>query len=235
MIAFLFIAVSVFAATGNENDLANLRFDELKTGTLDVTDEIVYFESDIPKQGATVDNLLALAEPADVENANGDLIVTRDLSVTRNASVTGTLGVTSTSTFTGAATFTGNIDANADIVGDGGGEISGMLADVQEATTDTLTVAESGIWTIKTSATTSTLPAWATGLEFKLKSSGAYAYSVDPASTADTIYVAPLVLDGGDKITSTAATGNTVHVIAGTTANKWYATCYPSACTDGGA
>ena len=62
-ILFCFIAtMSAFASAGNTNDLAKLGYEELETtASVDVTDEIVVFESDVPKQGGTVQDIVNLA------------------------------------------------------------------------------------------------------------------------------------------------------------------------------
>ena len=83
LVVFMLLASVAFAA-GNKNDLAYYGYDELETtAAVGLTDEIVVFESDIPKQGGTVQDIVTLADLAsrpDVEFVSGltDTIVAAD-------------------------------------------------------------------------------------------------------------------------------------------------------------
>lgn len=58
----LFVLVASVAFAGNKNDLAYLGYNELDTtASVGLTDEIVVFESDVPKQGGTVADIVNLA------------------------------------------------------------------------------------------------------------------------------------------------------------------------------
>lgn len=60
MIALMLIS-SVAFAKGNKNDLAYIGYNELQTvDGLTTSDEVVVFENDIPKQGVTIADLIAL-------------------------------------------------------------------------------------------------------------------------------------------------------------------------------
>lgn len=100
---------------GNENDLAYFKYSELDSvSSLGTADKLVVFESNVPKQGSTIANVLALAAVTDIEDSNGDLTITRDLDVTRNETVGGTLGVTGVTTLTGALNANGGIACDTD-------------------------------------------------------------------------------------------------------------------------
>lgn len=65
-IASLFMVMAVVSglafAAGNKNDLAYVGFNELQaTSSLIVTDELAVFQSDVPTQGTTISDVLALS------------------------------------------------------------------------------------------------------------------------------------------------------------------------------
>jgi hypothetical protein len=107
------------------------------------------------------------------------------------------------------------------------------------ATGDTLLATESGKIIIVT-ATTGTikyvLPAATTsGINFTFidgKSTGTNTFSVDPATTADTIRY--LTFDGGDKATSPGATGDSISLVSDAS-NHWFIKSRSGTFTDGGA
>ena len=114
--------------------------------------------------------------------------------------------------------------------------------EVVTASSDTVVTADNRTrFLLTNTATTSTvtLPACADGLEFEfvqaaVRTAGAWVQyvEIDPASTADSIVW--LALDGGDKLKSAGATGNSVMLI-GSDSNKWYVGAISGAWTDGGA
>ena len=107
------------------------------------------------------------------------------------------------------------------------------------ATGDTLLSTESGKIVIVT-ATTGTikyiLPAATTsGLNYTFvdgKSTGTNTFSVDPATTDDTIRY--LTLDGGDKVTSPGATGDSMSLVSDAS-HHWFIKSRVGTFTDGGA
>ena len=106
------------------------------------------------------------------------------------------------------------------------------------ATTDTITIANSGETLIVTPVSASggkfTLPAATVGQVYKFvdgKSGNANTFSVDPYSTETIRY---LTLDAGDKLTSTGATGDSLELRCGAT-GVWYVTEMKGSWTDGGA
>jgi len=240
----LFVLVAGFAfANGGSNDLAYYKYSELKeTASVGLTDEFIVVESNIPKKGGTVQNIVDLVTIAGIEDVNGDLSITRDLAVGRDLDVTGvatadTVVVTTSFTASGTSVFTGDMDVNGNIVGDGGGSISGMLSSVEIATTgDTLTVAEAGKTIIveplleEYTTLTYVLPTPAAGIEFTFIAASNDTINVDPASTDTTIYY--LTLDGGDKIVSPAATADSVTLI-GYDSTSWGVKAMHGTWTDG--
>ena len=64
LVVFMLLATVAFA-NGNKNDLAYYGYDELKTtAAVGLTDEIVVFEADVPKQGGTVQDIVNLSATA---------------------------------------------------------------------------------------------------------------------------------------------------------------------------
>ena len=101
-------------------------------------------------------------------------------------------------------------------------------------TNDTLTVAESGKIFVCTANCTKVLPTATNGVVYTVADGAGVTINVDPASTTDTIEY--LTLDGGDKISSSGATGDTVTLLGDGDNSKWYVIGMGSnAWTDGGA
>lgn len=74
LVLFLSFAVNAFA--GNKNDLAYLGYDELGTvNSLAVSDELVVFESDVPKRGTSISSILALATTFSTLGLTGNLTI----------------------------------------------------------------------------------------------------------------------------------------------------------------
>lgn len=98
---------------------------------------------------------------------------------------------------------------------------------------DTLGANETGKYCIVNSADTLTLPAATTdGLIYHFAAGDSVTFSVDPASTSDTIQY--LELDAGDKISSAGNTGDSVTLVSDGS-NSWYVFEMDGTFTDGGA
>lgn len=99
------------------------------------------------------------------------------------------------------------------------------------ATSDTLTADQSGLHqSIATNDTLVTLPDAATGLHYGWSARGAYAYSVKPASTADTISYAGL--SAGDRLTSNSQTADSLKLYSAE-AGRWEVEEMSGTFTDG--
>lgn len=210
---FVLLCAGVYAA-GNKNDLAYLGYDELQSvDGLTTADSMIVVESNIPKKGSTVADILALASPSDIESASGDLTVTRDAIVTRNLSAVD-------------GTFTDDVSADdltltGDIVGDGGGEIRGMNTDYEIVTGDkTVTVAESGKTFLVTAAATITLPAVLDGLTYTIvNAAGIKTINVELDNADAFVYGGA---SAGASIRSAASSGDSVTVIGSKSDHRWY-------------
>lgn len=132
-----------------------------------------------------------------------------DLGTTLQVDVTQTINP-GTTTVGGVITANNNINANGDIIGDGGDPIYGFLTNVATSTTGkTLLVTESLTTQTNASATTSgtwNLPAAAAGLIYKFVVIAQQAMDINPA-TGDIIL--GLADATGDAIRS-STTGNTI-------------------------
>jgi len=131
--------------------------------------------------------------------------------------------------FNDIVTFTESIDLGTETI----------TQDVEliAITEDTLVAADSGKILVYTNAAAGTivLPAAADGLVYHIIAGVASTITLDPASTDDTIVASSLVLDGGDKLTTSGVTSDTVILYGDTTNSTWYTTISGGTVTDGGA
>lgn len=140
------------------------------------------------------------------------------------------------STYVGEASkidFTGDLNVSFD-GSTATVDFDDFSVEVNSSTADTVTSADDKTIFISTATAdaTFTLPTAASGLDFIFCDGGGGKYIyIDPASTLDTIKY--LHLDGGDKVKSSGATGDSIRLIGAT--STWYVVdTGSSAWTDGG-